>query len=149
MPIRTRTDSQHYEIRSVSVSGRKIKMEAYTSRPGEDRKFQVPLSEKYFKFQKDGPEIRHAYGEYMPPRVTCATCSAWHVMLPGFHEDLPSKKNAIGHPTACFIRVQGLQKMLSRFHTKNPKRKVMAPVLRTWIMAAFFLSGIVREASDQ
>lgn len=39
--------------------------------------------------------------------------------------------------------------MLSRFHTKNPKRKVMAPVLKTWIMAFFFLSGIVREASDQ
>jgi hypothetical protein len=58
-------------------------------------------------------------------------------------------RKAVGHPTALFVRVQGSQKILSRFHTKNPKRKMKEPVLKTSIIAAFFLSGIVREASDQ
>jgi hypothetical protein len=58
-------------------------------------------------------------------------------------------KNAAGQPTASFTRVQESQKILSRFQIMNPKRNKKAPVLKTSVITAFFLSGIVLEASNQ
>lgn len=54
------------------------------------------------------------------------------------HQEWPSRKNAVGHPTACFQCVIVLQNMLSRFQIIKPNTKIAAPDEKTRVTAALF-----------
>lgn len=65
------------------------------------------------------------------------------------HVNIPSNKNAVGQPMATFCRVRALQKMLSTFHTKNPRANNPSPVMNREPIEDLTSFDIRVDASDQ